>query len=213
MLRCPPSRISLTPSDLNGLDERLAARNSARLARQRASNVRLTRGPQRSTSLSLVSAEHNVGRKRARSSVSEASSHDDGNSYAEVEATQSFGHHEASLLLEAVSSSPPEDISKEGHAADDRVRSLENVTHRQSPLRSDRRPRSVDPSTPGAGYAQAHSKNAFQTQAADSLDGILEHPLEYSFLDQTPRMPSNRRSRPVLGDVRGDFNPGAEVGE
>src|ERR1700761_3913255 len=77
MLRCPPSRITLTSSDVTGLEHRLAARQPGRLNRPAASNVRLSPGPGRQTSLSVVPAEQNVGRKRAASSTSEASIHDE----------------------------------------------------------------------------------------------------------------------------------------
>ena len=77
MLRCPPSRISLTSSDVAGLEHRHAGRQAARLSKPKAGNIRLSPGPGRQTSLSVVTAEQNIGRKRAASSSSEATLHDD----------------------------------------------------------------------------------------------------------------------------------------
>lgn len=213
MLRCPPSRISLTPSDLNGLDERLAARQSARLAQQKASNVRLTHGPQRLTSSSFVSAEHNVGRKRPRSSVSEATFHNDRNSYAEVETPLNTDNEAVAASIAVTSPSNLEDSWKEAGSEDGPVRSLENVTQRQSPRRAMEQQRSTAQRSPGIRHVQARSENASQAQPAISLDGILEQPLEYSFFDQTPQMPPARQSRPVLGDIHADIYTRGELGE
>ena len=72
MLRCPPSRINLTASDIAGLEQRLTARQSAHGAQPRRSNVRLSTGPCRPTRLAIVPAEDNTSRRRADSSSSEA---------------------------------------------------------------------------------------------------------------------------------------------
>jgi hypothetical protein len=76
MLRCPPSRITLTPSDIADFEHRLGARQSARRSKARVANVRLSPGPAHPTRLSFVPAEQNIGRKRAASSSSEATIHD-----------------------------------------------------------------------------------------------------------------------------------------
>ncbi|KAK5175865.1 uncharacterized protein LTR77_001005 [Saxophila tyrrhenica] len=77
MLRCPPSRINLTASDIAGFEQRFIARHSAHLVPANPSNVRLSPGPGRSTSLSFVPAEQNAARKRAASSSSGHAAHDD----------------------------------------------------------------------------------------------------------------------------------------
>ena len=77
MLRCPPSRVNLTSSDIADFEQRLAARQSARLTKPKGTNVRLSPGPAHPTRLSVVPAEQNVGRKRAASSSSEATLHNE----------------------------------------------------------------------------------------------------------------------------------------
>lgn len=62
MLTCPPSRISLTASDLASFEQRWAARQSAR---QDTENVRLGQGASRPTRLAFVPAASNVGRHHA----------------------------------------------------------------------------------------------------------------------------------------------------
>jgi hypothetical protein len=76
MLRCPPSRINLTASDIAAFEQRQAVRKLQRLLPAQISNIRLSPGPARSTSLSLVAEEQNVGRQRDASSSSEATLHD-----------------------------------------------------------------------------------------------------------------------------------------
>jgi hypothetical protein len=76
MLRCPPSRINLTASDIAAFEQRQAVRKLQRLLPPQTSNIRLSPGPARSTSLSLVAEEQNIGRQRAASSSSEATLHD-----------------------------------------------------------------------------------------------------------------------------------------
>ena len=83
MLRCPPSRITLTSSDIADFEQRHAARRSTRLRKGKTAKVRLSPGPAHSTRLSLVPAEHNIGRQRAASSSSEATIHTDGKDNAE----------------------------------------------------------------------------------------------------------------------------------
>jgi hypothetical protein len=78
MLRCPPSRINLTPADIADFERRFIARHIRRTPPSTPSGVRLNPGPGRSTSLSLVSAEQNVGQKLAASSSSEVAFHEDG---------------------------------------------------------------------------------------------------------------------------------------
>lgn len=76
MLRCPPSRIELTSNDISTFKRQMADRQLCRLRQPGTSNVRLNAGPARSTSLSLVPAEQNIGRRRAVSSSSEATMHE-----------------------------------------------------------------------------------------------------------------------------------------
>ncbi|KAK0262153.1 hypothetical protein LTS09_003578 [Friedmanniomyces endolithicus] len=72
MLRCPPSRVNLTSSDLTDFDHRYFARQQARSAQAQGTNVRLSPGPSRLTSFALVPEQHNEGRKRAASTLSQA---------------------------------------------------------------------------------------------------------------------------------------------
>ena len=76
MLRCPPSRINLAGADITAFEQRFAARQLAHLAATASPHVRLSPGPGRSTSLSLVPADQNIGRRRVDSSSSEATIHD-----------------------------------------------------------------------------------------------------------------------------------------
>lgn len=57
MLRCPPSRINLTASDIAAFEQRLAARQAAKF-RLAPSNVRLSPGPARLMRFSVVPATH-----------------------------------------------------------------------------------------------------------------------------------------------------------
>ncbi|KAK3621705.1 hypothetical protein LTR56_022469 [Elasticomyces elasticus] len=72
MLRYPPTRIDLTSSDLTDFEQRYIARQQARKLHAHGTHIRLSPGPSRRTSLALVSEEENDGRKRAISSLSQA---------------------------------------------------------------------------------------------------------------------------------------------
>jgi hypothetical protein len=74
MLRCPPSRISLTNTDIIDFEVRHAARQYNRLATHGArANVRLSSGPGNPyTTLTITSEHDNVGRRRTASSSSHA---------------------------------------------------------------------------------------------------------------------------------------------
>ncbi|KAK5126061.1 hypothetical protein LTR85_011416 [Meristemomyces frigidus] len=72
MLRCPPSRISLTSTDLHDFEQRFNARQAARVPHLHQPNLRLSPGPGHQSKLAIISEDHNVGRKRAASSASQA---------------------------------------------------------------------------------------------------------------------------------------------
>ncbi|KAK6390488.1 hypothetical protein LTR65_005612 [Meristemomyces frigidus] len=72
MLRCPPSRISLTSTDLHDFEKRFNARQAARIPHLQQPNVRLSPGPGHQTKLATIAEDHNVGRRRAASSTSQA---------------------------------------------------------------------------------------------------------------------------------------------
>jgi hypothetical protein len=72
MLRCAPSRIHLTSFDVQDFEDRFVARQNARLMDANSSNIRLSPGPSRRPSLSLVNDESNAGRKRTVSTASRA---------------------------------------------------------------------------------------------------------------------------------------------
>ncbi|KAK3633511.1 hypothetical protein LTR56_015764 [Elasticomyces elasticus] len=72
MLRYPPTRIDLTSPDLTDFEQRYIARQQARKLHAHGTHIRLSPGPSRRTSLALVSEEENDGRKRAISSLSQA---------------------------------------------------------------------------------------------------------------------------------------------
>lgn len=72
MLRCPPSRINLTTSDLTDFEVRFAARSATGLPYIKRTNVRLSPGPIRQTSLSLVPESKNAGIRQAASASSRA---------------------------------------------------------------------------------------------------------------------------------------------
>ena len=61
MLRCPPSRITLSAADLHEADSRVRARRAARIAFFNEANVRLSPGPGRSIRHSTVTEKHHAG--------------------------------------------------------------------------------------------------------------------------------------------------------
>jgi len=71
MLRCPPSRVKLTSSDIDDLDRRFNARQYARLISKQRSDLRLSPGPGYQTRLAIVSQDDNAGKIRAMSSSSQ----------------------------------------------------------------------------------------------------------------------------------------------
>jgi len=72
MLRCPPSRISLSTADVHDFENRFDARRRARALLFEQPNVRLSPGPSHQTKHTIISQEHNVGKKRASSLCSQA---------------------------------------------------------------------------------------------------------------------------------------------
>ena len=107
MLRCPPSRITLTSSDIADFEQRYAARQSTRLRKGKTANVRLSLGPAHSTKLSLVSEEQNIGRQRAASCSSEATIHiDDDNNAEHRESLQSTDSIHTEGLTEGLPGQP-----------------------------------------------------------------------------------------------------------
>ncbi|RMY18952.1 hypothetical protein D0867_04990 [Hortaea werneckii] len=62
MLRCPPSRITLSAADLHEADSRIRARRAARIALFNEANVRLSPGPGRSIRHSTIIEKHGSGR-------------------------------------------------------------------------------------------------------------------------------------------------------
>ncbi|RMY52090.1 hypothetical protein D0863_14380 [Hortaea werneckii] len=61
MLRCPPSRITLSAADLHEADSRIRARRAARIALFNEANVRLSPGPGRSIRHSTIIEKHESG--------------------------------------------------------------------------------------------------------------------------------------------------------
>ena len=62
MLRCPPSRITLSAADLHEADSRIRARRAARIALFNEANVRLTPGPGHPIRHSTVTEKHESGK-------------------------------------------------------------------------------------------------------------------------------------------------------
>ncbi|RMY50794.1 hypothetical protein D0863_14783 [Hortaea werneckii] len=61
MLRCPPSRITLSAADLHEADSRIRARRAARIALFNEANVRLSPGPSHPIRHSTVTEKHESG--------------------------------------------------------------------------------------------------------------------------------------------------------
>lgn len=61
MLRCLPSRITLSAADLHEADSRIRARRAARIALLNEANLRLSPGPGRSIRHSTVAEKHHAG--------------------------------------------------------------------------------------------------------------------------------------------------------
>ncbi|KAK3115962.1 hypothetical protein LTR53_004189 [Teratosphaeriaceae sp. CCFEE 6253] len=71
MLRCPPSRVELTSSDVNDFERRFLARQTARQFHCPQGALRLSPGPSQCTSLTLIPEDHQDARNEAVPSFSQ----------------------------------------------------------------------------------------------------------------------------------------------
>ena len=201
MLRCPPSRITLTPSDIASFEQRLAARQSARLNNLKVTNVRLSPGPAHSTRLSVVPAEQNAGRKRAASSSSEATLHNGDNEQSKD-----------GLATNLVCSSPAlfsiktpaynQQFPKHQSSPRNEVAPMESSTsQKQSPVESSPR-RQVD-SFYGTDQALTACERILSThdRPRPLLDGACEVQVHQMLVEFQCALPSTTHGNEVLGDI------------
>ncbi|KAK0948391.1 hypothetical protein LTR29_000022 [Friedmanniomyces endolithicus] len=153
MLRCPPSRVNLTSSDLTDFDHRYFALQQARKAQAQGTNVRLSPGPSRLTSFALVPEQHNEGRKRAASTLSQATicSIEDGT----PEGVPGTSSNDASATWTATTASNvPGRRSDQSGLCAEAANALANAVYQQSPsqqsprLVTGRRPTPVPETSP-----------------------------------------------------------------
>ena len=207
MLRCPPSRINLTASDIAGLEQRIAARQNARLPGPKASNVRLSPGPAHPTRLSVVSAEDNVGRKRAASSSSEATFHD-----ATSLLNQGIPAISASNNSSAWAVDTPTDVQgrpkDQSSICNETVQALESaVLLRQSPNRSSPRRRIDSFYNTDRNDTNDQIQHMNQAQPTQPLDGVVEVNAGHAFLNANPNIPFTSRRGQVLGEIENSGHP------
>ena len=172
MLRYSPSRIRLTLADLDSFEERFQARQSARLSRPKASNVRLSPGPAHPTRLSFVPANQNVGRQRAASSSSDVVMCDDGNRRAGEAGPTGFDGNVSDLWT------TPTDVQQQpldqSGLRQEAARTLESVADLyHSPTRSYPR-RQVDSLYEERREIQEIEREIAEHSPASNLDGIDE---------------------------------------
>ncbi|KAK0898697.1 hypothetical protein LTR02_010034 [Friedmanniomyces endolithicus] len=132
MLRCPPSRVNLTSSDLTDFDRRYFARQQARSDQAQGTSIRLSPGPNRLTSVALVPEQHNEGRKRAASTLSKATicSTENGTLQCMPEASS----NDASAIWTATT--PSNILSRRSDQSDlctEAANALANTLYQQSP--------------------------------------------------------------------------------
>lgn len=208
MLRCPPSRISLTADDLNDFDDRLRSRQHARLALLHQANLRLSPGPNHDTKHATIEEERNPSRHRHASYLSRATlcsaEGADGSGLPVLFASDSSGgwavdtpinvhdQHTELLLL--------------SHEADI---SLQNaVRERQSTSK---------PSSKAAGKRPAQSSTSEPNPAEHALrfvDSTLDGALDFHPAASPPRrrrgdsdVEPSQRGVPVLGNIRVPTGP------
>lgn len=196
MLRCPPSRITLTSSDIADFEHRLASRQTARYNKGKTAKVRLSPGPAHSTRLSFVPAEQNIARTRAASSSSEATIHG-GRSGEEAEP----GVH---------TTSPKEDDLSQGSAQSARKEAsniLYNaLEHRTALLESSPR-RQVDSfygTEQVLDFSQPKSEKDSTTPPVDGMNSISG---QQRLVDTQSTIPWTPRGNQILGEIISDAYP------
>jgi len=132
MLRCPPSRVNLTASDLTDFDHRYFARQQARSAQAQGTNIGLSPGPSRLTSVALVPEQHNEGRKRAASTLSQATICSTENGTLEDMPGASSNDAPAIWTATTPSNVPSRRSDQSGLCAE-AASALANAIHQQSP--------------------------------------------------------------------------------
>ncbi|KAK3713747.1 hypothetical protein LTR37_008233 [Vermiconidia calcicola] len=204
MLRCPPSRINLTSSDIAGFEQRFAVRHNAHLTRPSASNVRLSPGPGRATSLSIVPAEHNFGRKRAASSSSEATLHNDHNEQVDTGPAGTWISSDTSSWA-VDSPTKPQDLSNDQSAlCSEAARALGNVIQQsQSPPTKASPRRQVD-SFYGTEQALNTRGQSSSANANSFRDGTIEVQADPTPVDVRFGIHFSRDESSVLGEISND---------
>ena len=200
MLRCPPSRISLTPADIAGLNHRLSARQAARSKHSTTSNVRFSRGPHRSTKRSIVSAEDNTRGRRAASSSSEATFHDGSEASLHDDRTPTGPHMPDSDLASSL-------VDRHALSRNLAIEAENAVSSQQAPTHSTTCINSTDSLEAALCSAGKSSANIPLRPSLAQTDGSLETHTVHEFASAAPPMPFTRRGNAVLGELRSDAFP------
>ena len=190
MLRCPPSRITLTSSDIADFEQRFAARHR----KGKTAKVRLSPGPAHPTRLAFVPAERNIGRIRAASSSSEATIH---NNIPTPEKEEKIVR-----IHEAPTATTANDTSSSGDETDGAFDKL-----LQRPALSTATPRRQVDSFYGT--EQELDLRMAKDEPAhtwSSVDGTAEREPRPSPASE-PFLPWTSRGREVLGQINSDAYP------
>lgn len=212
MLRCPPSRVDLTMTDLHDFERRLDARQTLRVPASHNTNVRLSPGPGHHMKLAIVPGGHNTGRKRAAKCSSEAticSVDDDGAIDLPITLVSDSPGAWAMDTTSNVQSKLPDQTALSNEAA----RALESVArHHLSPPRSS--PREGRDSRPDAEDRAANNDRTSTERSlrftSATLDGCVDIQPTASPAHQREGascVPSSRRGLPVLGEIHSDAYP------
>lgn len=204
MLRCPPSRISLTTADVYDLDTHLHARPAARVALFNQLHARLSPGPGHRPQHTFVSRSDNVAGGRRPVSCSSQTT------VCSTEADDAVPS--AGLPVTFVSDSSgawavdtPSHVQKQHlqqtQVAAEAATALEKVARQRQPSRASPSSRCVTEHSPGSPLTPAEHTLRF---AGSTLDGVLDirptasppHHCGYG-----PEVDPSRRGIPVLGNL------------
>ncbi|KAK3721776.1 hypothetical protein LTR37_002941 [Vermiconidia calcicola] len=206
MLHCPPSRINLTSSDIAGFEQRFAVRYNAHLTRPKASNVRLSPGPGRATSLSIVLAEHNDGRKRASSFSSEATLHNDHDEDANTAPTGTCSSNDTSSWAVELPTVSQDHSNDQSALCSEAARALENAIQQSQSLTKASPRRQVD-SFYGTEQALDTHGQGSSAPPNSFLDGTIEVQADPTLVDVRFGVHFSRHESSVLGEISNDARP------